>query len=243
MEINRSIAIVTGASSGIGAATARALSAAGAKVVLLARRKDRIEKLADELKDAIALPCDVTDREQVDHAVEETLRVHGRIDILVNNAGQALQASIENIDVDDFRDIFELNVLAPLVMMQKVIPTMRRQRAGSIVNVSSGIWFRPLPESGAYSATKAALSTLTGVAQVELAEANIAVSLMYPFITKTELVASIKAGRESAERMEAPIDAERQRPEQVADKILELIKSGEKQGDLVPVKYGGTYQG
>ncbi|WP_070157013.1 SDR family oxidoreductase [Sphingobium phenoxybenzoativorans] len=243
MDINGSVAIVTGASSGIGAATARALAAEGAKVVLLARRQDRIVKLAAELENAIAIKCDVTNKDQVKSAVEQALQAHGRIDIVVNNAGQALQASIEEINPDDFRDIFELNVVAPLVMMQTVIPHMRTQGGGSFVNISSGIWFHPLSESGAYSATKAAISILTGVAQVDLADTNIAVSLMYPFITETELVDSIKAGRESAERIEAPIAAERQPPELVASKILELIKTGEKQGDLVPKKYGGTYEG
>jgi len=195
------------------------------------------------LNEAFAIRCDVTDGNQVDRALGETLKIHGRIDILINNAGQALQAPIDRIDANDFRDIFELNMLAPLVMMQRVVPAMREQGAGSIVNVSSGIWFHPLAESGAYSATKTALSTLSAVARIKLEEAKIAVSVMYPFITETELVVSIKAGKESAERMEAPIEAERQRPEQVAEIILELVRSGEKQGDLVPVKYGGTYDG
>lgn len=243
METKGSVAIVTGASSGIGAATARALSAAGAKVILLARREDRINNLAGELKGAVAIRCDVTVRDQVDRAIEETLKAHGRIDILINCAGQALNAAIEEIEADDFRDIFELNVLAPLVMMQHVIPVMREQGAGSIVNVSSGIWFHPLAESAAYAASKAALSTVSGVARIELEDANIAVSVMYPFITETEMVASIKAGSESARKMEAPHEADRQQPEQVADKILELVRSGEKQADLVPKKYGGTFEG
>lgn len=127
--------------------------------------------------------------------------------------------------------------------MQHVLPAMHKQGAGSIVNVSSGIWFHPLAESAAYSATKAALSTISGVARVELEKTNIAVSVIYPFITETELVASIKAGSESAKKLEAPISAERQHPEQVAEKILELVRSGEKQADLVPVQYGGTYEG
>ncbi|MBF0877197.1 SDR family oxidoreductase [Gluconobacter cerevisiae] len=243
MRISGSIAIVTGASSGIGAATARLLSAAGAKVILLARREERIKKLAGELNDAVAIRCDVTALDQVAQAIKETIKIHGRIDILINNAGQALQAPIEQINIDDFRDIFELNVLAPLVIMQHVLPAMHKQGAGSIVNVSSGIWFHPLAESAAYSATKAALSTISGVARVELEKNNIAVSVIYPFITETELVASIKAGSESAKKLEAPISAERQHPEQVAEKILELVRSGEKQADLVPVQYGGTYEG
>ncbi len=91
----------------------------------------------------------MTDPGQVDRAVKETLKAYGRIDILINCAGQVLNAAIEKIEADDFRDIFELNVLAPLVMMQHVIPAMREQGAGSIVNVSSGIWFHPLAESAA----------------------------------------------------------------------------------------------
>jgi len=243
MEMKGSVAIVTGASSGIGAATARALSAAGAKVVLLARREDRIRNIAEELNDAIAIRCDVTDEGQVNQAINQTLETYGNIDILVNNAGQGLHSPIEEIKPDDFRDVFELNVLAPLVVMQHVVPAMRKQGEGRIVNVSSGIWFHPLAESGAYAATKAALSTLAGVARVELEEANIKVSVMYPFITETELVDSIKAGKDSAKKAEAPIATERQSPELVAIKILELIRSGEERADLVPVKYGGSYEG
>ncbi len=243
MELKGSVAIVTGASSGIGATTARALSAAGAKVVLLARREDRMRKLAEELNDAVAIRCDVTDEGQVDQAVKQTLEALGRIDILVNNAGQGLHSPIEEIKPNDFRDILELNVVAPLVVMQHVLPAMRKQGEGRIVNVSSGIWFHPLAESGAYAATKAALSTLAGVARVELEEANIKVSVMYPFITETELVDSIKAGKNSARKAEAPIADERQSPELVATKILELIRSGEERADLVPVKYGGSYEG
>ncbi len=114
MELKGSVAIVTGASSGIGAATARALSAAGAKVVLLARREDRIRKLAEELNDAVAIRCDVTDKGQVDQAVKKTLETLGRIDILVNNAGQGLHSPIEEIKPNDFRDVLELNVVAHL---------------------------------------------------------------------------------------------------------------------------------
>ena len=243
MEIKGAVVFVTGASSGIGAAFARAAAHAGAKVVLVARREDKVRQIAKELGNAIAVRCDVTDAEQVKAAVRKAIDAFGRIDVLVNSAGQGLQAPIDGIKPGDFRDILELNVMAPLVTMQAVIPFMRKQGSGSIVNISSGIWFRPLPDSGAYSASKAALSTLSGVARVDLADANIAVSTMYPFITATDFVNSIKAGRELAEKLEGPISSQRQQPEQVADKILELIKTGAAQADLVPEQYGGSYKG
>lgn len=243
MDIDGAVVLVTGASSGIGAATARAASAAGARLVLLARREDRVRRLADELGDAIAIRCDVTDPGQVAAAVDRALTAFGGIDVLVNNAGQGLQSPIDEIGLDDFRDVLELNVVAPLAVMQAVLPAMRRQGSGSIVNVSSGIWWHPLAGSGAYGASKAALSALSGVARVELADANIAVSTLYPFITATEFVDSVKAGVEAAKTLEAPIAAQRQQPEQVAAKILELVRTGAERADLVPEQFGGSFEG
>lgn len=242
MEIKNAVVLVTGASSGIGAATARAASQAGAKLVLVARRQDRIQALADELGNAVAVACDVTDVQQVARAVEVGIERFGRIDVLLNVAGQGLQSGIEEIKPDDFRAILDLNVVAPITTMQAVLPAMRAQGRGSIVNVSSGITFSALPETGAYSASKAALNKLSEIARVELADANIAVSTMYPFITDTEFITSLRAGQESAEKLEASHAPEPQKPEQVATAILDLVHSGAKRADLVPEKFGGTYK-
>src|SRR5690349_13343060 len=123
MEIENSVVMITGASSGIGAATARAASRAGARLVLIARREDRVRDLAAELGRAIAVRCDVTDQEQIHTPVRAALEAFGRIDVLVNNAGQGLQAEIEQICLDDLRAVLELNLVAPLAMMQAVLPT------------------------------------------------------------------------------------------------------------------------
>ena len=240
MDINGAVVLVTGASSGIGEATARAASRAGARVVLAARREDRIRSIAEELGEALAVRCDVTDRAQVADAVRTATDRFGRIDVLVNNAGQGLQASLDDIDIEDFRNLLDLNLVAPLVTMQAVVPLMRRQGAGAIVNVSSGITFAPLPGTGAYSGSKAALSMLSSVARVELADAGIAVSTMYPFVTATEFVDSVKAGRDAAKDLESGTNAARQKPEQVAEKILDLIRTGAERADLVPERLGGT---
>lgn len=238
MKIKDSVFVITGASSGIGAATARAASAAGARVVLAARRENRVRELAAELDGAIAMRCDVTDQAQVTALAQAALDTFGRIDVLVNNAGQGLQAETEQISLDDFRNVLELNLVAPLAMMQAVLPAMRRQGAGSIVNVSSGTTFADVPGTGAYVASKIALERLSAIAWNELEGTGVTVSTMIPFATNTEFLTSIRAGRADAEAMTAgaTFDA----PEQVADAILELVESGEPRKDLVPAAYGGT---
>jgi short-subunit dehydrogenase len=238
MDIDGSVILITGASSGIGAATARAASRAGARLVLAARREDRVAQLAAELGDAIAVRCDVTDTTQVDALVDAALDAFGRIDVVVNNAGQGLQAEIERLSLDDFRAVLELNLVAPLAVMQAVLPTMRRQGSGSIVNVSSGTTFADVPGTGGYVASKIALERLSAVARNELEGTGITVSTMIPFATDTEFLASIKAGRSEAEEMTA--GAVFDSPEQVADAILDLIRSGDARKDLVPVAYGGS---
>ncbi|RFA20533.1 SDR family NAD(P)-dependent oxidoreductase [Subtercola boreus] len=241
MKIEGSVVIVTGASSGIGAATARAASAAGARVVLAARREDRVRELAGQLEGAIAVRCDVTDVLQVTALVQAAIEAFGRIDILVNNAGQGLQAEMEAISLDDFRGVLELNLVAPLAMMQAVLPIMRRRGAGAIVNVSSGTTFADVPGTGGYVASKIALERLSAIARNELEGSGITVSTMIPFATRTEFLSSIRAGRADAEAMTA--GAAFDEPERVAEAILELVESGEPQLDLVPAAYGGTNRG
>jgi short-subunit dehydrogenase len=238
VEIRNSVVVVTGASSGIGAATARAASAAGARVVLAARREDRIRELAAALDRAIAVSCDVTDQAQVTALAQAALDAVGRIDVLINNAGQGLQAEAEQISLDDLRGILELNLVAPLAMMQAVLPTMRRQGAGTIVNVSSGTTFADVPGTGGYVASKIALERLSAIARNELEGTGVTVSVMIPFATNTEFLSAIRAGRSDAETMTA--GATFDTPEQVAEAILELIESGEPRKDLVPAAYGGT---
>ena len=243
MDINKAVVLVTGASSGIGAATARAASDAGAQVVLIARRENLIQQLARELGNAIPVRCDVTDVQQVATAVNAATSAFGRIDVLINNAGQGLQAPIEEINPADFRALLKLNLVAPLLTMQAVAPVMRKQAAGSIVNVSSGTTFSPLPGSGAYAASKAGLNMLSAVARADLESSGITVSTMYPFITDTEFVKSIKAGKEAASRQVSSGAMQAQPPELVAKTILDLVQSGAEQADLVPEQFGGSYKG
>src|SRR5450759_5683622 len=174
--------------------TARLAAGRGAKVVLAARRADRIKDLADELPDALAVPTDLRNPAQIIRLVDATMDRFGRVDVLVNNAGQGLHVPLEQVRLDDLRAITELNVYAPLLAMQAVIPPMRRQGGGAIVNVSSMTSRMVLPGVGGYSATKSALNMLSQVARRELASDGIVVSLVYPSVTATEFHQSLAAG-------------------------------------------------
>lgn len=239
MDIRDTVIVITGASSGIGAATARAASREGARVVLAARREERVQALADELGDgAVAVRCDVTDADQIDGLVQTALAAFGRIDVLVNNAGQGLQAGIAQIGLDDLRAVLELNLVAPLALMQAVLPSMRRQERGAIVNISSGTTFADVPGTGGYVASKIALERLSAIARNELEGTGVVVSTLIPFATRTEFLTSIRAGRSEAEEMTAGADFDS--PETVAAAVLELVRSGDARKDLVPAAYGGS---
>ncbi|MBT2501258.1 SDR family oxidoreductase [Curtobacterium sp. ISL-83] len=238
MQIDNAVIVITGASSGIGAATARAAWAAGARVVLAARRTDRLQALVAELPGAVAVRCDVTDAAQVAALAQAAVEAFGRIDVLVNNAGQGLQAEIEEIALDDLRAVLELNLVAPLATMQAVLPAMRRQGAGSIVNISSGTTFADVPGTAGYVASKIALERLSAIARNELEGTGITVSTLIPFATDTEFLSAIRAGRADAEAMTA--GAVFDPPERVAEAVLELVATGVARMDLVPAAYGGS---
>lgn len=145
MQIKDHVFLVTGASSGIGLSTAVALAERGAKVALLARSKEALGELAARLPGSLPIVADMTDFAGVRQAVQKVHQHYGRIDGLVNNAGRSYAATVEEIEPKLFDEIFHLNVLGPIVAMQAVIPIMRSQGAGSIVNVNSGTAFMTIP--------------------------------------------------------------------------------------------------
>ncbi|MGA7086724.1 MAG: SDR family oxidoreductase [Candidatus Dormiibacterota bacterium] len=223
MEVSGRVIVVTGASSGIGAATARLAHSQGARLVLAARRAERLARLADELPGSLAVATDVTQRAEVDELCDRALQAFGSIDVLVNNAGQGLHVPLTEVDADDFRAIWELNVLAPLSLMQAVLPTMSRQGAGAIVSVSSATSLMVIPGLAAYAATKSALNMLSQVARKEFGPMGVVVSLVYPGITQTEFHSSLRAGKllDGAPRM-AALPAVK-----VAEAIIGVIQSGD----------------
>ncbi|WP_067899722.1 SDR family oxidoreductase [Nocardia vaccinii] len=219
--------IVTGASSGIGAATARALRAAGSRPVLAARRADRLAGLSAELGGALAVPTDVTDAGQVRDLVAATLERHGRIDGLVNNAGAAMTGPVADVDLVEYRRILELNIAALVGVTQAVLPAMREQRFGRIVNISSGTTRRVATGYGAYAATKSAVNMLSAVLRDELAADGVAVSLLLPSITATEFGDGMFQLGVSPRPGMVP-----HHPDYVASVVLRLLRTGEDTFDI-----------
>src|SRR5208283_1528417 len=223
MEIDEAVCIITGASSGIGAATARLLSGQGARVVLAARRTERLEALAGELPGSLAVPTDVTIPGRVRQLVTRTVEAYGRVDVLVNNAGQGLHVPLEDLGAADLRAVFELNVIAPLVGMQAVLPVMREGSGGAIVNVSSATSLRVFPGLGGYSATKAALNMLSQIGRLEFAGGGVSLSVVYPSVTATEFHQKLRAGELLSGARSIPPDP----PGLPAEAIAFAIRTGE----------------
>jgi len=227
MQIKDRVFIVTGASSGIGLSTARALAERGAKVALLARSTGALKELAQQLPDSLPLTADMTQFDVVREAIHAAHRHFGRVDGLVNNAGRSYAATVEEIDPALFDEIFHLNVLGPIVAMQAVIPLMRTQGGGSIVNINSGTAFSTIPQYSVYSASKRALLGFSLTARVELEKDRIVVSEIYPVVTATNF------GRN---RMGTPAGggpstnyADGDTPEFVAGLVLRAVEEGQAQ--------------
>ncbi len=224
MNIDGKVVIVTGASSGIGLAAAKALTAEGAKVALLARSTEILEQISAELPGSLVVTADMTDFAGVRKAIFQIHKHYGRIDVLINNAGRSYAATIEEIDPVIFDEIFHLNVLGPIIAIQSVLPFMRQQGAGSIVNINSGTAFMVIPAYSVYASSKRALLGFTQTARVELAEDDIIVSEVYPFITATNFGKNRMGS--PAGRGPAANYAEGDTPEFVAELIVKAIKEG-----------------
>jgi short-subunit dehydrogenase len=229
MDLKEKIVIVTGASSGIGLATARLLSQKGAKVIIVAQSQNELDELAKTIPLSMPIAADLRREEETRAMLEKVLKQYGRIDILINNAGRNYTASIEQIETKNIREIFELNVLTPVELMQMAIPIMRKQGGGNIINISSGtVFMSPFSGMSTYVASKRALATFSLVAREELKKNNIIVSVIYPYITATNFYKDTLNAGENRELPKGngkipPADP----PEVVAETILRAIASGE----------------
>ena len=228
MDLQNRVVIVTGASSGIGLVTAKLLAKQGARLALVSRSKEKLEQLSAELPNSLAVPTDMTRVYEIEGMVRKTMEHFGRIDVLINCAGQGYDAPVEKTNVDTFHRIFDLDVVGPLAAMQQVIPIMRKQGGGTIINVSSGTALMYLPYNGAYSGLKRALVNISLTAREELKKDNIVVSVVYPYMTLTDfekntIKDAVPQGGEQGGGPPFPADT----AEYVAQKILEGIRNGE----------------
>ena len=203
-NIEGKVVVITGASSGLGEATARFLSAHGSHVVLGARRADRIKSLAGELtasgSGAIAITTDVTQRDQVGRLVDAAVQTYGRIDVMINNAGLMPQAPLELLKIDEWDRMIDVNIKGVLYGIAAALPYMKQQKAGHFVNVSSVAGHKVGPGFAVYAATKYAVRALSEGLRQEVKPYNIRTTVISPGAVATELPNSV-TDPDAAERI------------------------------------------
>ncbi len=189
------VALVTGASSGIGEGTALALAKAGATLALSARRADRLKGLVEKIEamggKALAIPSDMTVEAEAIAAVEETVKQLGRIDILINSAGIMQAGGIEGADLAEYRRVVEINLFGTVYTCQAALPHMIAQGSGDIVTISSLAARKGGPQTNAYAASKHAVNSMTDALRQEVGGKGIRVSILMPGATETEVAQNI----------------------------------------------------
>lgn len=189
------VIVITGASSGLGEATARLLSAQGATVVLGARRLDRLQTLADALNKAggkaLAIKTDVTRHAQVKSLVDAAVNTFGRIDVMINNAGLMPHSPLERLKIEDWERMIDVNIKGVLYGIAAALPPMQAQKGGHIINVSSVAGHKVRPGSAVYAATKHAVLALSEGLRQEVKPYNIRTTVISPGAMDTELIDSV----------------------------------------------------
>lgn len=192
MELTDKVILITGASSGIGFELAKVLAKEKCKLALLNRRVNITNNLAEELSklnlDVLSIKCDVTNKEEVQSAVDQIVNHFGKIDIAILNSGTSGRSSIEKFALENAKEIFDVNVWGVFNCVKAILPVLKRQDSGIIVGVSSLAEKRGFPKSGIYCASKAAVSILLESLRVELKKSNIKVLTVKPGFIKTPMI-------------------------------------------------------
>jgi short-subunit dehydrogenase len=199
LELSGQVAVITGASMGIGEAIAKLFADEGASVVLLSRDAERAEAARGRIGHAertLGLACDVRNREEIDRVVGLTLLHFQRINVWINNAGHGILDSVANVDMAACRETFETNFFGALEAMQAVIPVMKQQGSGTIINVSSVAGHLPIPFHAVYSATKFAMNAIGKAARIELKSSGINVLTVCPGYVRTAFGANAIKGKQ-----------------------------------------------
>ena len=199
IDVSSKVVVVTGASMGIGEALARIFADHGARVVLLSRDAGRAEAARDRVghpERTLALSCDVRNREEIDRVLSLTLHHFNRIDVWINNAGHGLLDSVAQLDMTACRETVDTNFFGAVESMLAVIPVMKQQGEGTIINISSVAGHIPLPFHAVYSATKFAMNAFGRAARVELRDFGIYVMTVCPGYVRTNFGANALRGQE-----------------------------------------------
>lgn len=205
------IAVVTGAGSGIGEAIATLLHEEGAKVVLAGRNKDKLQNVANQLaQDSVkVVPTDVTKKEEVDELIKIAQQTFGGLDIVINSAGQMLSSKITDYQVDEWDSMIDVNIKGTLYTAQAALPTMLEQSGGHLINIASISGFEVTKSSTIYSATKAAVHTITQGLEKELAKTGVKVTSISPGMVDTAITAAYN-----------PSDRKKLDPQDIAEAVL-----------------------
>jgi NAD(P)-dependent dehydrogenase (short-subunit alcohol dehydrogenase family) len=231
MKIKNKVVLITGASGGIGAATAKAFHQAGAKIAIAARRREKLEEVANELNNFLILETDLSDEANVVEMVDEVIRHFGRIDILVNNAASIIVSPAESVTSEDLLLAFKTNLIAPVIATQRAIQFMKAKDGCHIINVGSPGFMMGIPFYAPYVCSKAAFSAWTRTLQAEVAGSNIVVSEYFPGYVRTDSRPESRVGDvEQDFLMSDKANAitrhftKPQTPEEIADQLLNLAQ-------------------
>lgn len=205
------VAVVTGAGSGIGEAIATLLHEEGAKVVLAGRNKEKLQNVENQLsQDSVkVVPTDVTNKEEVDELIKIAQQTFGGLDIVINSAGQMLSSKITDYQVDEWDSMIDVNIKGTLYTAQAALPTMLEQSSGHLINIASISGFEVTKSSTIYSATKAAVHTITQGLEKELAKTGVKVTSISPGMVDTAITAAYN-----------PTDRKKLEPQDIAEAVL-----------------------
>ncbi|EOA9213773.1 SDR family oxidoreductase [Staphylococcus aureus] len=205
------VAVVTGAGSGIGEAIATLLHEEGAKVVLAGRNKEKLQNVANQLsQDSVkVVPTDVTNKEEVDELIKIAQQTFGGLDIVINSAGQMLSSKITDYQVDEWDSMIDVNIKGTVYTAQAALPTMLEQSSGHLINIASISGFEVTKSSTIYSATKAAVHTITQGLEKELAKTGVKVTSISPGMVDTAITAAYN-----------PTDRKKLEPQDIAEAVL-----------------------
>ncbi|HEI7352211.1 TPA: SDR family oxidoreductase [Staphylococcus aureus] len=205
------VAVVTGAGSGIGEAIATLLHEEGVKVILAGRNKDKLQNVANQLaQDSVkVVPTDVTKKEEVDELIKIAQQTFGGLDIVINSAGQMLSSKITDYQVDEWDSMIDVNIKGTLYTEQAALPTMLEQSSGHLINIASISGFEVTKSSTIYSATKAAVHTITQGLEKELAKTGVKVTSISPGMVDTAITAAYN-----------PTDRKKLEPQDIAEAVL-----------------------
>lgn len=205
------VAVVTGTGSGIGEAIATLLHEEGVKVILAGRNKDKLQNVANQLaQDSVkVVPTDVTKKEEVDELIKIAQQTFGGLDIVINSAGQMLSSKITDYQVDEWDSMIDVNIKGTLYTAQAALPTMLEQSSGHLINIASISGFEVTKSSTIYSATKAAVHTITQGLEKELAKTGVKVTSISPGMVDTAITAAYN-----------PTDRKKLEPQDIAEAVL-----------------------